>query len=854
MNDLFKKCYYRGGFIVLLVPLLLMCSNVSIAQQQWKSQHNFADSVQEAWVARYNGPGNYEDNAKDIAIDDSGNIYITGNSLGSSTAMDYATIKYNPAGEMLWVARYNGIGNWNDAALAIAIDASGNVYVTGGSVNLDFDYDYATVKYNSSGEEMWVARYNGLGTLTDYKDDIARDIAVDGSGNVYVTGSSYGPGTTEDCVTIKYNSSGEEEWVHRYNGPGNSIDVGMAITTDGDGNIYVTGNAVPEGTSTADYLTIKYNALGDTIWIKLYNGVGGRADAATAIVIDGSGNVYVTGYSDRRNSSIARFDLTTIKYSSLGTEEWVTRYNGPGNLSNYGRGIVLDEIGNIYVTGESMGSGTGMDYATIKFSPSGDTLWVARYNGPGNDADYAKAIAIDGSGNVYVTGAGPGTFWDYITVKYNSSGEEMWVASYNGSENSSDESNAIAVDNSGNVYVTGASIGSGSYLDYATVKYVQVPSSSTFQLTVNIEDEWNIVSIPGLHPVNQGVDTWWTGRNPSTFVFGYDEGYYSVTEVEPGLGYWMEHIGNQEYNTGDEWPSGGINIVSNESIGGNEGWNLIGGYHYNAPVSGITTTPTGLQTGLVWGYSSTVGYQAADDLIPGYGYWIELTGAGDINLPDATFKGSGKFSVRIKEDWGRIIITDNAGKSYTLYGVNGNVDLNQFNLPPLPPSEKFDIRYGSGRIAEDLSAGTQIVEMKGISYPVTVKVENMTARIQDASGEIVNTELSSGEQVTINNSSVDKLMVLGGELTLPIVYSLDQNYPNPFNPSTTIKFSLPEATNVSLTVFNVLGQKVSELVNTKLDAGRYSYQWDASNLASGIYLYQLMTDKFNSIKKMMLIK
>src|SRR5690606_28425722 len=229
-------------------------------------------------------------------------------------------------------------------------------------------------------------------------------------------------------------------------------------------------------------------------------------------------------------------------------------------------------------------------------------------------------------------------------------------------------------------------------------------------------------------------------------------------------------------------------------------------------------------------------------------------GAGDINLPDATFKGSGKFSERIKDDWGRIIITDNAGKSYTLYGVSGNVDLNQFNLPPLPPSGKFDIRYGSGRIAEDLSTGTQIVEMKGISYPITVTVDNITAMIQDASGEIVNTELSSGEQVTINNSSVDKLMILGGELTLPIVYSLDQNYPNPFNPSTTIKFSLPEATNVSLKVFNVLGQKVIELVNTKLDAGRYSYQWDASNLASGIYLYQLKTDKFNSIKKMMLIK
>ncbi|HMN18931.1 MAG TPA: hypothetical protein PKD03_15060 [Ignavibacteriaceae bacterium] len=144
--------------------------------------------------------------------------------------------------------------------------------------------------------------------------------------------------------------------------------------------------------------------------------------------------------------------------------------------------------------------------------------------------------------------------------------------------------------------------------------------SNTFQLKVNIEDSWNIVSIPGLHPLNQEVDTWWSGRNPSTFVFGYDDGYYSVTEVEPGIGYWMEHIGNQEYSTGGKWPSGGINIVNNNPISGREGWNLIGGYHFNVPVSGISTTPPGLQIGQVWSYSSTGGYQVAAELEPGYGY------------------------------------------------------------------------------------------------------------------------------------------------------------------------------------------------------------------------------------------
>ena len=114
----------------------------------------------------------------------------------------------------------------------------------------------------------------------------------------------------------------------------------------------------------------------------------------------------------------------------------------------------------MYVTGMSYGSGTAYDYATIKYNSSGDTMWVRRYNGPGNSDDEATAIAVDGSGNVYVTGYsdGSGTCYDYATIKYNSSGDTMWVRRYNGPGNSNDEANAIAVDGSGNVYVTGYSM------------------------------------------------------------------------------------------------------------------------------------------------------------------------------------------------------------------------------------------------------------------------------------------------------------------------------------------------------------------------------------------------------------
>ena len=166
----------------------------------------------------------------------------------------------------------------------------------------------------------------------------------------------------------------------------------------------------------------------------------------------------------------------------------------------------------------------------------------------------------------------------------------------------------------------------------------------------------------------------------------------------------------------------------------------------------------------------------------------------------------------------------------------------------------FDIRFGSGRIAEDLRNSVQSIEMSGLQYPVTVEVENMSITLQDESGKAINSELKPGETLKITNKSINKLIVLCGEFIAPIKYSLEQNYPNPFNPTTTIDFSIPEATKVRLTIYNVLGEQVNILVSSELDAGKYSYQWNAGNVATGLYIYELRTDKFVSVKKMLLLK
>jgi alpha-tubulin suppressor-like RCC1 family protein len=154
-------------------------------------------------------------------------------SSGSGTVIDYATIKYNSSGDSVWVKRYNSLGNSYDGANSIAVDTSGNVYVTGYNTVSGIQYDYATIKYNSSGDSVWVKRYNGLGNSYDG----ANSIAVDTSGNVYVTGYNTVSGIQYDYATLKYNSSGDSLWVKRYKGPVNSSNDAFSIALDGSGNV-----------------------------------------------------------------------------------------------------------------------------------------------------------------------------------------------------------------------------------------------------------------------------------------------------------------------------------------------------------------------------------------------------------------------------------------------------------------------------------------------------------------------------------------------------------------------------------------------------------------------------------------
>lgn len=389
-----------------------------------------------------------------------------------------------------------------------------------------------------------------------------------------------------------------------------------------------------------------------------------------------------------------------------------------------------------------------------------------------------------------------------------------------------------------------------------TFNHNNLSEPTSFPLSVSINDGWNLVSIPGLHPVNQDINSWWVNRDPGSGVYKLENGFQSVTSVEPGIGYWMRNLGNTIYNTGDEWPSTGIHYISNHPIEGTEGWNLIGTYDYTVSVSDITTSPEGLFTGLVYEYKPAIGYRVVNSLIPGYGYFVRLSGEGLINLPDPAFNKQSKYDFRMNNNWGRIIFTDNSGKTSTLYLTSEPADLNKYQMPPVVFDNIFDVRFSSGRFVENIKSGFQHIELRGIEFPLSVKLENTSISIKDETTGFNKTFLKSGDDYVIYDK-VDRIIISNNEI--PSDFRLDQNYPNPFNPVTKISFMIPQDTHVKIKVFDLLGQEIKVLINEFINSGYHFVEWDGRSesgaaVTSGFYIYRMEAGDFVQSKKMLMIK
>jgi hypothetical protein len=432
------------------------------------------------WVQRYNAPGDGIDEALAVAVSPDGSrVFVSGDSHQPNTNFsDSVTAAYDAStGARVWLQRYNGSGNAMDEGLAVGVSPDGTaVFVTGSSAGATSD-DYVTLAFDAStGAPLWSKRYNAPAG----GDDLANSLGISPDGTkVFVTGWSFtSTANASDYVTVAYDAStGDKLWVGRYNGPGNGYDHALALGVSPDGAaVFVTGSA-PSANGDQDYATAAFDAAtGAPLWATRYDDPGHGDDIGHDVAVSpDSSALYVTGAS---HGSSGGKDYATVAYDAVtGAPRWVRRYTGTGGSDVATSVDVSPDGSKLFVTGGSVGSTSGTDYATVAYDAAiGAVAWTRRYNGPGNAFDRGAWVAVSpDTSDVFVTGRSVGSTsaQDIATVGYNgSTGATLWARRYNGPGNSYDIGYALAPSPDGSqLFVAGTSVGSTSSWDFVTLAY-----------------------------------------------------------------------------------------------------------------------------------------------------------------------------------------------------------------------------------------------------------------------------------------------------------------------------------------------------------------------------------------------
>lgn len=785
-----------------------------------------ATTGEQVWAQIYNVRENLNEFAIAVAVDAEGNSYVTGiRKVGFGWVV---TVKYTPSGEELWVAQFSF-----DRTSGIAVDNQGGVYVTGVYFNLDnFSYDYATIRYDAAtGEQSWISFYNG--PAINFADHV-RAIAADSAGGVYVTGSSYNEDFTTDYATVRYEAAtGEQTWASRYSGPeGTSMDSAAAITIDEQGGVYVTGVSAIDSTNTA-FATVRYEAsTGEENWASRYDKAG-SADVATAITTDNAGGIYVTGYS---GSADGGFDFTSVRYNAAtGAESWVSNYSGQNSSDDRAIAIAADTAGGVYVTGTSIAGNTS-DYATLRYdAATGEECWVSRYDGSTSSRDSAAAIAVDNAGGVYVTGVSydANQQGDFATVRYDATtGEQVWAERYGSPQSQEDVAVDMALDREENLIITGYSYSPETLYDFLTVKYSQCLPLAKANITGNtnaaVGTSNSAYSISTLGATSYTWAITDIDGNAYTDFRGQGAGAIIVDWPEEPNVYKLSVVSGAAESCEAQTSVRYVHVYDSEA-----GYVSGGGWSDSPTNAGYELMRQGGM--LYWGF---VARYTGEERVQGSTLMILDTGPAifrSTSVEDgslvisgnrAFFKGTGILFHQRGLDSDR----DDRQFGYLIAATDGQLGFS---------SSPDQLRLRVWVIEEDGTEGAVVYDNQVGCSSANLDLNAPACSAIDRGDIIINKPQSNSLSSAISQNAV--------------VESATQDlqaYPTAFSGRTTLSFATASEAGYTLELYDLKGALVRSIAAGQTEAGkRYEHELSADGLSRGMYLVRLSTgDEVQAVK------
>lgn len=522
-------------------------------------------------------------------------------------------------------------------------------------------------------------------------------------------------------------------------------------------------------------------------------------------------------------------------------EEWIRRYNGTANSYDIVSKMLIDKNNNVLVFGNSNETGTVLDFLILKYSPGGNLIWKTHYNGSGNSFDQINSACIDTSGNSYVTGftTDSALQTNITTAKFDSSGNLEWTKVFFVSGYNASYGKDILIDNSGNIIVCGALRKSIGYFDIGTIKYTP-DGDEIWSQTFNGEGKGNDIPVTIKNDISDNIIIAGTTKSLTT------NGDMTIIKYDSSSSLLWQKTFNGTANQDDEMSSMVLDNENNIYFCGSK-YNLPGSFDYF--FSKLDANGNTLWSEIYDGKGSSLDIASAilldshDNLyITGYSSTGLNPGSEDILTIKLTPSGIIRW---IRSYNGKANGTDQANS--LAVDINGNIYIGGAS-----DTGNFHLVYAL--IKYDSTGNFQWNK----NYFYSQTPEDFIYYVAlDKQNNIYVTGLSFGGVSDFDIATIKYSQTVGISQSLSNIlddYILFQNYPNPFNPSTVISYQLSNSDLVSLKVYDVLGNKITILVNEKQNEGRHEILWNASGFPSGIYFYELKTKYFSSVKKMLFIK